>query len=535
MAKLLWSYGHANVRSGADGFLNTPDDAYLLSNGLRSVADAYNCRVVFLSGGHRIVRTIGTTGVCRHDPPRTIGAMNGATPLPNGDTLISEITGRGSTTSLRTGLVRWSFQAPVSYPSDPQPLPGGHILLADYARPGHVVILDHRGNVLWRYGPASGPGALDHPSLALPLGHGLIAVNDDYRDRVVLISMRTHRIVWQYGHTDQKGTAGGYLDTPDGMDLLPTAVGERSRVVQSLVRAAAASARPTTTATLSAGAKLRFTGVPDLPAPVQRASAASSAGRVIIAGGLDAAQASTNGVFSLNPATGRLTSLGTVPLAFHDAAAAVIGNRLVVFGGGSASSSNAVQAFDLRTHRGQLLARLPRALSDLVAARIGSRVYLVGGYDGLSAQSSVYATSDGLHFRLVALLPAGLRYPAVGAVGGRLIVAGGQTQTGLSTNVYTVDPATGTTRQIGSLPRAVGHAAAVVEQSTLFVVGGRNAAGGAVRDVTAVDVANGTIRPAAALPRALADAAVAHLGATWFLIGGWRGANLAQVLAVRSR
>jgi hypothetical protein len=63
---------------------------------------------------------------------------------------------------------------------------------------------------------------LDHPSLALPLRNGLIAINDDYRDRVVLVSLRTRRIVWQYGHTDVKGTRPGYLNTPDGMDLLPT-------------------------------------------------------------------------------------------------------------------------------------------------------------------------------------------------------------------------------------------------------------------------------------------------------------------------
>ena len=45
---------------------------------------------------------------------------------------------------------------PVSYPSDPQPLPGGRILLADYASPGHVLIMDHAGKVLWRYGPTPG-------------------------------------------------------------------------------------------------------------------------------------------------------------------------------------------------------------------------------------------------------------------------------------------------------------------------------------------------------------------------------------------
>ena len=90
---LRWIYGHVNVRGHASGYLNTPDDAYLLPNGLRTVADAYNCRIIFLSASHRIVRTIGTTGMCSHDPPRTLGAVNGATPLPNGDTLVSEIAG----------------------------------------------------------------------------------------------------------------------------------------------------------------------------------------------------------------------------------------------------------------------------------------------------------------------------------------------------------------------------------------------------------------------------------------------------------
>ena len=52
-------------------------------------------------------------------------------------------------------------------------------------------------------GRPRGPGALDHPSLALRIAPGLIAINDDYRDRVVIVSIRTHRIVWQYGHTDQ--------------------------------------------------------------------------------------------------------------------------------------------------------------------------------------------------------------------------------------------------------------------------------------------------------------------------------------------
>jgi outer membrane protein assembly factor BamB len=219
--RVLWYYGHINQKGSSPGFLDTPDDAYLLPNGLVSVADAYNCRILFINHAHRIVRQIGQTTVCSHDPPRTIGQVNGATPTPDGGVLVSEINGSWVDKFSKTGRLIWSVRAPVSYPSDPQWLGDGKILIADYARPGHVLIMTTHGRVLWRYGPTSGPGALDHPSLALRLRSGLIAVNDDFRHRVVLISIPRRKIIWQYGHTDVKGTADGYLNTPDGMDLLP--------------------------------------------------------------------------------------------------------------------------------------------------------------------------------------------------------------------------------------------------------------------------------------------------------------------------
>jgi outer membrane protein assembly factor BamB len=219
--RVLWHYGQPNVRGSAAGYLNTPDDAYLLPHGVVTVADAYNCRILYISRTKRIIRQLGTAGVCRHDPPHTLTAVNGGTPLPGGGILVSEISGSWIDAFNRRGRLLWSLQAPVSYPSDPQWLGHGKIMLADYARPGHVLILTRTGRVLWRYGPPSGPGMLDHPSLALPLGHGLIAVNDDYRHRVVLLSVHRHRIVWQYGHTDQPGRKPGYLNIPDGLDLLP--------------------------------------------------------------------------------------------------------------------------------------------------------------------------------------------------------------------------------------------------------------------------------------------------------------------------
>jgi hypothetical protein len=213
-------FGQPGVRGSGARLLNTPDDAYPLPNGSVVVADAYNCRVLWVRD-HRIVRQLGEDGVCRHDPPRSFGPVNGDTPLRDGGLLVSEIPGHWVDEIGPGGGLRWAVQAPVHYPSDPQMLSRGRILLADYSDPGQVIVMDRFGRVLWRYGPASGDGRLDHPSLALPLPGGKIAVNDDYRDRVVVIDMRTKQIVWQYGHTDVPGTSWDSLNTPDGMDFVP--------------------------------------------------------------------------------------------------------------------------------------------------------------------------------------------------------------------------------------------------------------------------------------------------------------------------
>jgi outer membrane protein assembly factor BamB len=217
-------FGVPGVLGGGPTHLNYPDDAYAFAGGGFTVADAYNCRILFVRN-HAILRQYGSSGNCTHDPPARFGAVNGDTPTPDGGVLVSEIPGHWVDSLAANGSLRWSVQAPVSYPSDPQPLPHDRVLLADYSTPGHVVVMNRDGAILWRYGPASGEGELNHPSLALELPNGDIAVNDDYRDRVVVIDPRRGRIVWQYGHTDEAGTAPGYLNTPDGMDFIPAGPG----------------------------------------------------------------------------------------------------------------------------------------------------------------------------------------------------------------------------------------------------------------------------------------------------------------------
>jgi hypothetical protein len=235
--RLLWHYGHVNVIGSAAGYLNNPDDAYMLPDGRITVADPRNCRVLILAaGGHRILRQYGQPGNCGHDPPHLLASPNGDTPMPGGGMLISEIGGSWIDDISRSGRLVWSVRAPIAYPSDAQPLANGRILVADYSDPGHVLIMNRHGHVFWEYGPSSGPGMLNHPSLALMLPNGLIAVNDDYRDRVVVIDPRSNRIVWQYGHTDVPGTAHGYLNTPDGMDFLPLSVALAHPPIHRLVR-----------------------------------------------------------------------------------------------------------------------------------------------------------------------------------------------------------------------------------------------------------------------------------------------------------
>jgi hypothetical protein len=218
--RLIASYGHANVAGSAPGYLNQPDDAYLLNNGVVTVADAKNCRILFLNPDFTFKSAIGTTGRCQHDIPSDVAYPNGDTPLADGNFLVSEILGSYIDEVTQAGQVVWSVKLPIAYPSDPQQLGPDLYLVADYTTPGGLIEFNREGQILWRYQVPSGEGMLDHPSLAERLPNGLICVNDDYRHRVVIIDPQTMRIVWQYGDTDTPGTTAGLLHTPDGFDLL---------------------------------------------------------------------------------------------------------------------------------------------------------------------------------------------------------------------------------------------------------------------------------------------------------------------------
>ena len=218
--KIIWSYGHPGRAGTAPGYLHEPDDAYLLRNGQITVADAMNCRVLVINANRTVVHQIGTDGVCVHNPPSSMGSPNGDTPLADGNLLVSEVNGTWVSEYTPTGKLVWTVRLPVGYPSDPQQIGPDKYLLADYSAPGQMLEFTRKGKVLYRYAPASGPGRLNHPSLAELLPSGVLMANDDYNDRMVAVDPATGALVWQYGITGKAGTAPGQLNIPDGFDLL---------------------------------------------------------------------------------------------------------------------------------------------------------------------------------------------------------------------------------------------------------------------------------------------------------------------------
>lgn len=220
--RIVWRYGVPGVAGSTPNHLDNPDDAMLLPGGSVVAGDIKNCRLVTTRVGlHRLTASAGTPGRCYHAPPYAYGSPNGMFPTRAGRFLVTEINGDWVDEVTRGGAVLWSVHPPsVRYPSDTNRYGRDAYLTVDYSNPGQVVLFDRAGRALWRYAP-SGADRLNRPSLALPLPNGDIVVTDDANHRVIVIDRRTHRVVWQYGHTGVAGSAPGFLDNPDGLDLLP--------------------------------------------------------------------------------------------------------------------------------------------------------------------------------------------------------------------------------------------------------------------------------------------------------------------------
>ncbi len=263
-----------------------------------------------------------------------------------------------------------------------------------------------------------------------------------------------------------------------------------------------------------------------LPAPISGESVVGLAGGPLIIGGLDAYESSVGGVFKLDAETGRLAPSGELHAPAHDAAAAVVGDRVLVFGGGVEASSDEVQSIPVSagsppaTGVASVVGRLPTVRSDLSAVSVGGRAYVLGGYDGETPLDSVLASSDGSSFSEIATLPDPARYMAVAASGGTIYAFGGEQASGAPSNaIREVDPSTGAVRLVGHLPQPVSHASAIALGGRIYLLGGES--DGKVTDrIWRFDPTGGRVVPAGRLPHPVASGAAAVIGSTAYLIGG---------------
>ncbi|HEX6456952.1 MAG TPA: kelch repeat-containing protein [Solirubrobacterales bacterium] len=261
-----------------------------------------------------------------------------------------------------------------------------------------------------------------------------------------------------------------------------------------------------------------------LPAPISGEAAAAVPGGTLILGGLDANEASVEGVFSLGP-SGRVQSAGSLAGPLHDAAATVLKGKVLIFGGGTETSTDQVQSLPASASLSSpatatVVGHLPAVRSDLSAVTVGSRAYVLGGYDGTEPDPAVLATADGRSFSQVAELEVPARYMAVAALGGRIYAFGGETGAGRPTDaIQEVDPAKGAVRQVGRLPQPVSHAAAVALGGSVYVLGGEGAEGATAKSWR-FDPGSGKVFPASSLPHPVAGGAVAGAGESAYLIGG---------------
>ena len=257
-----------------------------------------------------------------------------------------------------------------------------------------------------------------------------------------------------------------------------------------------------------------MTRIGSLPQAFSKASAvALPGGRLMVLGGYTGS-ASLDTILAGPPS--RLRVVGHLPQPTHDAAAALVGGSVYLFGGGESVSIPSVVRVDPRTGSAVEAPELGEPLSDLGAVAIGGRAYLVGGYTGTQFATAI------LRYRAqtVARLPTGTRYAGVAALGRTIYVAGGLTTAGPTRAVYAVSLG-GSVRRLITLPSPEDHAALAALSGTLYLVGGRR--------VLAIDPRSRKVSVAARLPASLSDPTATTIGSEIVVTGG--GTNTVWALA----
>lgn len=188
-----------------------------------------------------------------------------------------------------------------------------------------------------------------------------------------------------------------------------------------------------------------------------------------------------------SPAGARVRSLVALASARSDLAAAPWRGGVVVAGGyDGLTDALAVVALAPGARAWRTVASLSTGVRYAAAAVLGDRLYLFGGLttEGLSdAIWRVDLATGGV--RRIGTLPAPADDMAAAVLSGRVYVLGGATVRGDLGGVWRFDPATGRLTTAGRLPGARSYGAAAALDGRLYYAGGASA-GRALDQVVAV-------------------------------------------------
>ena len=373
------------------------------------VADIRNCRVLIVDRAHRIVHSYGSPARCYHHPPDSFSSPNGATPLPDGGVLITEIGGWIDRLD-RNGNLVYTVRTPTTYPSDAQLLPDGDLLVAGFNTPGRVDILSRTGDDQVDVRASIRPRVTRPPLPRCPL-----AERHD----------RRHRRLAPQDRRDRPE------DTTDRLAIRPL----RHRLLRGRLPLQAGRSRPPARSRRARGRTgHRHEGRPPPPpepsprlAPRPPTSPCGSSGTsrpLPPASRRSRCQTEKSPCSAVSPPPAHPTRFSSgnhqrcatsAPCQWRPTTPPqpLLGHQVFLFGGGQTTSFDAIDRLDPTTGTVKHAGTIGEPLSDLGAATIGSTVFLVGGYTGTTWATAIQRFVPGHTPTVVGRLPAGLRYAGV--------------------------------------------------------------------------------------------------------------------------
>jgi len=258
---------------------------------------------------------------------------------------------------------------------------------------------------------------------------------------------------------------------------------------------------------------------------------------VFLLGGIDAAGATVDSVYRLDPASDTTKLVGTLAAPTHGGSALMLGRRALLFGGAGPLVYDLVQQYTPASGHTTVAGHLPAPRADLAAATVGEQVVIAAGFDGIGPLDTVLTTTDERHFRLLVHLPQAVRYPAVAVVGDSVYLFGGLRYGGeytgtFSRSIQRVDLTSGRAAFAGRLPTSYAHAMATVRNGQVFVLGGSTPTG-ATNAILRFNPTTGAVSRAGTLPEHVADAGIATIGDTTYIVGGISTGPLTTVCIVK--